>query len=175
MREDSRTDIGRFVGLDQKRSGTEHTRTNRMENRIESLRTRCSTPAKADTPVFRASSALERGDLKSKGIGKLSIHFCGDDKTVEVVLRTISSVNHLSIYGAVADMCDDLACRMSDCSERTGKLVAQDKSRNYGCSYRLDDNEQIATDRCETVEGNVLENYEQKFENLPYHVQWTKL
>ena len=48
--------------------------------------------------VFRESSALERGDLKSTGKGILSIHFCGDDKTVEVVLRTIISVNQLSIY-----------------------------------------------------------------------------
>ena len=39
-----------FSGLDQKRSGTEPTRTNRMENRIESLRTWCSTSVKADTP-----------------------------------------------------------------------------------------------------------------------------
>ena len=69
---------------------------------------------------------MERGNLKSKGQGKLSIHFCGDDETAEVVLRTIISVNQLSIYGAVADVCDELACRISDCSESTGKLVAQD-------------------------------------------------
>ena len=55
----------------------------------------------------------------------MSTHFCGDDKTVEVVLRTIISVNQLSIYGAVADMCDELACTVSDCSESTGKPVAQ--------------------------------------------------
>ena len=33
-------------------------------------------------PIFRATSALERGTLKSKGGGKLSIHFCGDYDTV---------------------------------------------------------------------------------------------
>ena len=38
----------------------------------------------------------------------------------------IISVNQLSIYGAVADMCDELACGISGCSERTGELVAQD-------------------------------------------------
>ena len=48
-------------------------------------------------PVFRGSRSLERGNLKSKG--KLSIHFCGDDETAEVVLRTIISVNQLSVYG----------------------------------------------------------------------------
>ena len=70
-------------------------------------------------------SLLER-DLKSKGKGKLSIHCCGDDKTVEVGHRTIISVNQPSVHGAVGDMCGELACRISDCSESTGKLVAQD-------------------------------------------------
>ena len=55
-------------------------------------------------PVFRGSSALEREDLKSRGKGKSSIHSNGSDETVEVVLRTIISVNQLSIYGAVADV-----------------------------------------------------------------------
>ena len=32
---DSRTDIGRFLGLDQRRNGTELTRTNRMENGLQ--------------------------------------------------------------------------------------------------------------------------------------------
>ena len=36
---------------------------------------------------------LERGDLKSKEKVKLSEHFCGDDKTAEVVLRMSISVN----------------------------------------------------------------------------------
>ena len=36
-------------------------------------------------PVFRGTSALHRGTLKSKGGGKLSLHFCGDPQTVEVI------------------------------------------------------------------------------------------
>ena len=40
------------------------------------------------------------------GGGNLSIHFCVDGETVETVLRTIISVNRLSIYGAVAEMCE---------------------------------------------------------------------
>ena len=36
-------------------------------------------------PVFRGSSALERGDLKSKGEGTLSFQFNGSDEIVEVV------------------------------------------------------------------------------------------
>ena len=62
-----------------------------------------------DIPFFRGSSAFEQGELKSKGKGNLSLHFNGSDETIEVILRTVISVNQLSVYGAVADMCGDLA------------------------------------------------------------------
>ena len=58
-------------------------------------------------PVFRATSPLSQGTLKSKGGGKLSIHFCADEVTIETVFPTIISVNQLSIYGAVSDLCEE--------------------------------------------------------------------
>ena len=70
-------------------------------------------------PVFRATSPLSRGTLKSKGGGKLSIHFCANGDTVETVFRTIISVNQLSIYGAVSDLCEEY----KSCHVRTGRLV----------------------------------------------------
>ena len=79
-------------------------------------------------PVFSGSIASERGALKSNRKGKLSIHFRGDDEIAEVVLRTIISVNQLSVYRAVAHMCDELAWRISGCSESTGKPVAHNNS-----------------------------------------------
>ena len=57
-------------------------------------------------PVFRATSPMSRGVLKSKGGGKLSIHLCADEGTIETVFRTIIGVNQLSIYGAVSDLCE---------------------------------------------------------------------
>ena len=54
-------------------------------------------------PILRATSALERGELKSKRKGMNSIHFNGSDYTVELILRTIISVSQLSVYGAAAD------------------------------------------------------------------------
>ena len=66
-------------------------------------------------PVFRATSPLSRGTLKSREGGKLSIHFCADGRTIETVFRTIISVNQLSIYGAVSDLCDEY----STCQART--------------------------------------------------------
>ena len=41
-----------------------------------------------------------------KEVGNLFIHFFGDDENIELLLRTVISVNQLSIYGAVADMCE---------------------------------------------------------------------
>ena len=57
-------------------------------------------------PVFRATSPLSRGVLKSKGGGKLSIHYCADQETITTVFRTITSENQLSLYGAVAEVCE---------------------------------------------------------------------
>ena len=75
-------------------------------------------------PVFRATSPLSRGTLKSKGGGKLSIHFCADGDTIETVFRTIISVYQLSICGAVSDLCDEY----SACQARTGRPVLAGRS-----------------------------------------------
>ena len=58
-------------------------------------------------PVFRVTSPLSRGTLTSKGGGNSSIHFCADGDTIETVIRTVISVNQLSIYGAVSDVCEE--------------------------------------------------------------------
>ena len=44
--------------------------------------------------------------FRSKGGGKLSIHFCADEGTIETFFRTIISVDQLSVYGAVSDVCE---------------------------------------------------------------------
>ena len=65
------------------------------------------TLAESGHPVFRATSPLSRGVLKSKGGGKLSIHYCADQETVQTFFRTITSVNQLILHGAVAEMCEE--------------------------------------------------------------------
>ena len=62
------------------------------------------TFAESTHPVFQSTSPLSRGVLKSKGGGKLLIHYCADSGTIETVFRTNVSVNQLSLYGAVADV-----------------------------------------------------------------------
>ena len=63
--------------------------------------------------VFRGSNAFERGDLKSERKGRSSIQFNGCDETIEVIIRTVISVNHLCVCGAVAEMCKELAWETS--------------------------------------------------------------
>ena len=58
-------------------------------------------------PIFRATTPLSRGQLKSKGYGKLSIHYAAELKTVETMFRIIVSANQLSLYGAVAEICEE--------------------------------------------------------------------
>ena len=63
--------------------------------------------AESGHPIFRSTTPLSRGKLKSKGKGKVSIHFGADQDTVDTIYRIILSVNQLSVYGAVAAKCDE--------------------------------------------------------------------
>ena len=75
-------------------------------------------------PVFRPTRALDRGSLRKKG-GQLSIHFSGDSTNAELLFRTLNSANQLSVYGAVAEWCGELAQQISaHASSRIGKPIA---------------------------------------------------
>ena len=63
--------------------------------------------AESGCPIFRATIPLSRCKLKSKGRGKLSIHFAADDYTNDTIFRIILSVNQLSVYGALAALCEE--------------------------------------------------------------------
>ena len=78
--------------------------------------------AESGHPIFRATTPLSRGQLKSKGRGKLSIHFTADQDTVDTIYRIILSVNQLS----VAAICEEF----EDHQDRTGEPVI------INCSWR---------------------------------------
>ena len=75
--------------------------------------------AESGCPIFRATTPLSRGQLKSKGHGKLSIHSAADQETIETIFRIIVPANQLSLYGAVAEMCEEY----ESLHERTGHTV----------------------------------------------------
>ena len=64
--------------------------------------------AETNHPVFRGTSALERGELRSNASGKKSMHFNGSTQNIELLFQLVISVNQLSIYEAVADMIEEL-------------------------------------------------------------------
>ena len=80
--------------------------------------------AESGCPIFRATSPLSRGQLKSKGHGKLSIHCAADLESVETIFRMIVSANQLSLYGAVAEICEEYESH----HERMGRTVVREKS-----------------------------------------------
>ena len=63
--------------------------------------------AESGCPIFRATTPVSRGQLRSKGHGKLSIHFAATQETIETIFRIIVSANQLSLCGAVAEMCEE--------------------------------------------------------------------
>ena len=69
-------------------------------------------------PIFRATASFSRCKLKSKGHGKLSIHFAADQETIETIFRIIVSANQLSCHGAVANMCEEC----ESLHDRSGRL-----------------------------------------------------
>ena len=77
--------------------------------------------AESGCPIFRATTPLSRGQLKSKGHGKLSIHFAAVQETIETIFRIIVSASQLSLYGAVAEMCE----KYESLHERTGRFVVE--------------------------------------------------
>ena len=55
-------------------------------------------------PILSCTSALERGQLRSKWWGRTTIHVTASDDNVQMLLKMVISVNQLSLYGADADL-----------------------------------------------------------------------
>ena len=94
------------------------------ENRLQEARDNIAEQmllefAESGHLVFRATTPLSRGILRSKGRGKLSIHFAADQDTIDTIYRIVLSVNQLSVYGAVAAICEEFEGHQ----DRTGELV----------------------------------------------------
>ena len=98
--------------------------------------------------------------LKSKGGGKLSIHFCADGETVETVLHTIISINQLSIYGAVSDMSEE--CKT--CHVRTGRPVVAGQSDPLFVPSVMKTHILVTDDPAQ--EEDFLKRYQERIEKL---------
>ena len=75
--------------------------------------------AESGCPIFRATTSSFRCKLMSKGHGKLSIHYCADQATIEPIFRIIVFALQLSLYGAVENMCEEY----ESLHDRSGNLM----------------------------------------------------
>ena len=124
--------------------------------------------AESGHPTFQATCPLERGELKNKGGGKKTIHYNGSEETVELILRTVISVNQLSIYGVVADLCKELEpdSRTHTEGEICESLVIPTESAD------ADATSQSSTS---SAQGNLLQDYVAKIEDLLEDQKLSKL
>ena len=51
-------------------------------------------------PIFRCTSAFERGQLRSKAGGWTTIHITASDDNVQLPLKMVISASQLSLYGS---------------------------------------------------------------------------
>ena len=93
LQEDSEQDNGHSSDLDRRKSGLLSVKIVHYVNGTKWRKDDVRISQESRHPVFRATSPLSRGKLKSKGGGKLSIHNAADLETITTVFRTIASVN----------------------------------------------------------------------------------
>ena len=124
--------------------------------------------AESGHPTFRATTPLSRGILKSKGRGKLSIHFAADQDTIDTIYRIILSVNQLSLNGAVANICEEyesLHNRSGQPDELMGQSIVLGEVKAEAPLYNENPmNDQIIWQQyIQQVESLSLENEVSKF------------
>ena len=91
----------------------------------------------------------------------MSIHFCADVDTIETVLRTIISVNQLSIHGAVSDLCDEYRT----CQARTVRpVLAEQSAPLFEPASLLMKTPTLLTE--DPAQENLLQKYQERVERL---------
>ena len=109
--------------------------------------------------VFRATSALERGEVKGKEGGKKSIHFNGSEENVELILRIV-------IYSQIHAKKLDPDSRSQTKAEIRESLVIPTEIPNANT---------ISQSSTSLAQGDFLQEYERKFAELPDDQKFSKL
>ena len=142
-------------GCEKKWYGTHVNKPNGEWNRVAEIL--MINFAESGHPFFQATCPLERGELKSKGGGKKTIHNNGSEETVELILRTVICVNQFSIHGEVAYLCNELDPDYAE-SVICESLVIPTESANANATSQS---------LTSSAQGNLLQYYFEKFAELP--------
>ena len=145
-----------FLDFVVRKSGMALTSASQLVNGIELLQLWRSISLKAGILFFQATSPMGRGKLKSKGGGQTTIHHNRSEETVELIHRTITSLNQLSIYGALADLCKELDPDYAD-TEICEFLVIPTEIANTNTTSQSS----------QSTQWNLLQDCNKKFAELP--------
>ena len=115
---------------------------------------------------FPCYDSMSRGQLKSKGHGKLSVHFAANQETIETIFRIIVSANQFSLYGAVAEICEE----SESLHERKGRPVVMGQSIVLSAIKT-----EVFLDSVDPANQNfLLQQYEERIEKLSQHDKLSK-
>ena len=86
-----------------------------------------------------------------------TIHYNGSEETVELILRTVISVNQFSVYGEVADLCNELDPDYAESVICESLAIPTESANANATSQSL----------TSSAQGNLLQYYFEKFAELP--------
>ena len=109
--------------------------------------------------VLRAHCHEERS--KAQEVENSQYTFCADQGTIETVFRTIISVNQLSFFGAVSDLCNEY----KTCQARTVRRIAAEQSDPlFERARLLMTTPTLSTD--DPAREDLLQKYQERVERL---------
>ena len=114
--------------------------------------------------------------LKRKG-GRCTLHFTAESSKKDLLFRTIHSANQLSIHGAVASWCEDLAQRIPG---QTQVIMEKSVAKENGQLFQKPEPQEVDSlvqppRRSDGAAGHRLRVYLRKFEEQEKEVQLTKI
>ena len=172
---DFQQDVGHSSNLGQKQSGTPLTKKDQEENGIESLYWWWSKNSeKVDTQLSEQRVRCPEERSKAKEVENYL--FTSVLMVIRLKLFFAQSVNQLSIYGAVSDLCEEY----SICRTSTSRPVVAEKSDPFFAPANL----LIMTPTSSieiAAQENLLQKHKERVENLPQpeqlikHLYWCRI
>ena len=107
MQEDLEKDNGHSLVLVLRKRGTLSVKTVHKESGTKLQKGCCWNSLRADVQFSVLRLHYPEVNSKAKDMEKLSIHDAADQETIETIFRIIVSANQLSLYGAVAEICEE--------------------------------------------------------------------
>ena len=119
MQDDLEKDNGHSLVLVLRKSGTLSVRTVHKESGTKLQKGCCWNSQRADVQFSVLRLHCPEVNSKAKDMENCRLHNAADLETVETIFRIIVSANQLSLYGAVAEICEEY----ESLHDRTGQPV----------------------------------------------------